>query len=406
MMDQMESSGAVIRSGADSPRLLGQINDQIVLGLLLDHGPMTRARIGELTGLSKPTVSALLERLAARELIQEAGMVAGGPGPRAKTYRVNSAAGHVVGVHVEQHGSVAALASLIGEVVASHTVPVPQRRDSDPHDEARSAVDGVIAAAGLTRADINQVVIATPGVIDPVTGALRHARHLHGWEKPGLREEIEQDLGIPVSHGNDVNLAAVAEGSQGAARGRDDYAVLWLGRGVGLGLVFDGRLRAGAHGGAGEIGYLPVHGLDEQPRVDRGAAGAFQQLVGGQGIRALARTYGIRGSDPAAIVQQALQSRDGDELLAELAARIATGAAAISTILDPGLLVLGGPVALAGGRRLLDLVSAHLGRVAFVRPPVALTQITEEGVLTGAIEVALQDVRGRLFGQSVAGLLR
>lgn len=406
MIAQVEPSGAVVRSGADSPRLLGQINDQIVLGLLLDHGPMTRSQIGELTGLSKPTISALLDRLSSRQLIEEAGLVTRGPGPRARTYQVNSSAGYVIGIQVEQRGSIAALASLTGEIAATHSVEVPQRRGANPRHEVLQAVDGVLSSAGLRRQQVDQIVIATPGVMDPQTGALRHARHLHGWEEPGLRDALASELGIPLSHGNDVNLAAVAEGLQGAARNHSDYALLWLGRGVGLGLISGGRLRTGAHGGAGEIGYLLTPWMDELPRVDRGAAGAFQQLVGGQGIRALAKEHDIRGMAPVEILTNAAAAGvKGGQFFAALASRIAVGAAAVATLLDPGLIILGGPVARAGGTRLLELVVADLGHLAFVRPSVRLSMIGDEGVLTGAIEVALQDVRSRLFGQPMAALL-
>ena len=406
MIAQVEPSGAVVRSGADSPRLLGQINDQIVLGLLLDHGPMTRSQIGELTGLSKPTVSALLDRLSSRQLIEEAGMVTRGPGPKARTYRVNTAAGYVIGIHVEQRGSVADLASLTGEIAATFSVAVPQRRGADPRDEVSRAVDGVLEATGLRRQQVDQVVVATPGVIDPQTGALRHARHLHGWEEPGLRDALARELGIAVSHGNDVNLAAVAEGIHGSARGYNDYAVLWLGRGVGLGLVSGGVLRTGAHGGAGEIGYLPAPGLAELPRVDRGAAGAFQQLAGGQGIRALAREHRIRGVEPVEIIQYAHEAGErGAAFFAEFASRIAIGAAAVATLLDPEVIILAGPVAHSGGQQLVDAVSVQLGRLAFVRPALRLSAVGDEAVMAGAIEVALQDVRSRLFGQPMAALL-
>ncbi len=306
-MTVMDPERAGPRS-ADSPRLLREINDQLVLKLFLDYGPMTRGRVGELTGLSKPTVSALLARLSERGLVTTTGVVAGGPGPNARIYAVNAAAGHVIGVHVEQHGSVAGLAGLTGEIRATHAVEVRQRRDSSPLTELTAAVDGVLEATGLARDAVHQVVVATPGVIDPVTGSLRHARHIRGWEAPGLHEQMSERLGIPVSHGNDVNLAAVAEGLVGAAQASSDYALLWLDRGVGLGLVLGGALRTGAHGGAGEIGYLPVPGVDRH-RVDRGAAGGFQQLVGGQGIRAMARRHGIRGETPAAIVAKATDRR-------------------------------------------------------------------------------------------------
>jgi predicted NBD/HSP70 family sugar kinase len=400
--------GPVGQRSADSPRLLREINDQVVLRLLLDHGQLTRGRIGELTGLSKPTVSSLLARLETRGLVTTTGVVAGGPGPNARIYAVHSRAAHVVGVHVEQGGCFAGIATLTGELLATFTVPVERRRSATPVGEISAAVDGLLSASGLSPDAVHRVVVATPGVIDPTTGRLRHARHIRGWEAPGLIEDLTQTLGIPVIHGNDVNLAAVAEGTHGVAQDSSDYALLWLDRGVGLGLVLGGALRAGAHGGAGEIGYLGVPGV-EAPRADRGGTGGFQQLVGGQGLKALARKYGVRGSSPSMIVSSALTSGSaGQGLITELATGIAVGAAAVTNLIDPGLLVLGGPVALAGGQRLLDLVVAHLHQISFVRPPVVLSGLASaDGVLQGAIEVALQSVRSQLFGQAptLAGII-
>jgi predicted NBD/HSP70 family sugar kinase len=388
---------------ADSPRLLREINDQLVLGLLLEHGPMTRGTVGELSGLSKPTVSSLLARLQERGLVTTAGVIANGPGPKAQMYTVDRAAAYVIGIHVEQHGCIAALAGLTGEVVATCTVDVPARRSSAPVDEITRAVDGVLSQCGVQRGKVHQILVATPGVIDPVTGILRHARHLSGWESPDLVAQLSAALQIPLGHGNDVNLAAVAEGVHGVAKGRGDYALLWLDRGVGVGMVLDGRLRNGAHGGAGEIGYLPVPGV-ERPRVDRGAAGAFQQLVGGQNLRSLARRHGIRGREPAQIVSAALAAgAPGDELIAQLADGVALGATAVTTLIDPGLLVVGGPVGLAGGEVLLDKVITRMRQLSFVRPEVVLSTVTTDGVLRGAVEVALGSVRSMLYGQRMPG---
>ena len=141
----------------------------------------------------------------------------------------------------------------------------------------------------------------------------------------------------------------------------------------------DGRLRSGAHGGAGEIGYLPVPGVP-RPRVDRGGAGAFQQLVGGHGMRNMARRHGLRGGEPAAMVAAARAAGDeGDAFIDELAEGIAQGAAGVITVVDPGLLVLGGPVALAGGTVLLEKVVMALRRLSFVRPQVELSTVTTDG---------------------------
>ncbi|MDQ2740197.1 MAG: winged helix-turn-helix domain-containing protein, partial [Actinomycetota bacterium] len=181
---------------ADSPRLLREINDQVVLRLLLEHGQLTRGRVGELTGLSKPTVSSLLARLESRGLVTTAGVVEGGPGPNARIYAVHSRVAHVVGVHVEQNGCVAGLATLTGELLATFSVPVQQRRTASPVGEISAAFEGLLAETGLNARAVHRLVVATPGGIDPATGRLRHARHIRGWEAPGLIDELTERLGL------------------------------------------------------------------------------------------------------------------------------------------------------------------------------------------------------------------
>lgn len=404
-----------MKNRSASPSLIREINDSIVLGLLLEHGPMTRTTIRKLTGLSAPSVSVLVRRLEARGLVEEAGLVNTGPGPDARIYRINSTAGYAVGIHVEPARTTAALASLTGEVVSTHTVQVPSRRATDPQTEVAEAVSGMLHGTGVEQDEIQHIVIATPGVIDPASGALRHARQLYGWEKPGLRESLASLLGVPVRHGNDVNLAAVAEGVAGAARQQSDYALLWLDQGVGVGLILGGEVRIGAHGGAGEIGYLPDLSRQGLRRVDRGATGSFQSLAGGQGITALAKEYGITGKDPVELVRHAAQDYEqahaggvpretsGGSMLDEFAMRVAAGAAAITSVVDPDAIYLAGPVATAAGPKFAELVAAHLRAIAFVRPVIAASTIDGPAVLMGAIEVALRETRAALFGQPAVG---
>lgn len=387
-------------ASVDSATILGLINDQIVFGLIADGGALTRTDITDLTGLSKPTVSAVLRRLMARSIVEEGDKVRRGRGPAPHTYRVNPSAARVVAIRIDNHGSEAVLAGLTGEVTARHAVAIPNRRASRPRDEVRRLVDAV-APDGLVAGRVRRIVVATPGVISPATGTLRHAQQLHGWEQAGLFDRLGRDLGVPVTPGNDVNFAAVAEGMHGAASGCTDFALLWLDAGTGVGLVHDGRPRVGAHGGAGEIGYLPVPGLDALPRTDRGAAGAFQHLVGQQGIAALAARLGLRGGDPVEVVARAREDPGaGREFLAELARRVAMGVAAIA-VLDPELIVIGGPVALAGGQGFVDAVDAAFRRIAFVRPRIALSTVGDGAILDGAIDATLRDVRSRLFVDAV-----
>src|SRR5262249_12806682 len=159
------------------------------------------------------------------------------------------------------------------------------------------------------------------------TRRLRYARHLPGWHDPGLLDRLGDAAGTPVHVENDVNLAAVAELESGRARGGDHLRPLWVDGGPGAAARLGGGGRpAGATGGAGEIGFLPLPGTPLVRDVRRGNAGAFQELAGGPAVLALARSVGLRGSTPTAAVRTAVETPGpGDEFLATLGHRLAVG---------------------------------------------------------------------------------
>src|SRR5262249_59902355 len=127
---------------------------------------------------------------------------------------------------------------------------------------------------------------------------------------------------------DDVNLAAMAERAAGAARGTDDFVLVWIGVGLGLATMLGGRLHRGVGGAAGEIGYLPVPGVPLPQDVTHPATGAFQSLVGAQAVLPLAAGYGFAEPAAGAAVRAAIAAaRAGDErggpFPAELAGRVA-----------------------------------------------------------------------------------
>ncbi|WP_143661286.1 ROK family transcriptional regulator, partial [Streptomyces pseudogriseolus] len=195
-----------------TPRVLRAMNDRAALDLLLEHGPLSRTRIGKLTGLSKPTASQLLARLEAAGLVLATGTTEGRPGPSAQLYAVNPAAAYAAALDVNPHRIRAAVADLTGRTVGRHELPTPGRRPTVPVvRQVTDALDGAVKAAGLTRADIHRTVIGTPGAFDPNTGRLRYASHLPGWHAPTLLDELAAALPMPCEYENDVNLAALAE---------------------------------------------------------------------------------------------------------------------------------------------------------------------------------------------------
>jgi predicted NBD/HSP70 family sugar kinase len=382
-----------------TPSLLRELNDRAALELLLTSGPLTRAQLGAQTGLSKVTASQLLSRLEERGLVTVAGEQAGGRGPNAALYAVVPSSAYVVGLHVERDEVSAGVADVTGAVVAE--VSVNPNASRHPVDLVREAVLTACHSAGVSPEALRAFVIGTPGVMNPSTGDLQLAVNLPTWHE-GVLDALRSELGQQVTIENDVNLAAMAERAAGAAADVDDFVLVWIGVGLGLATMLRGRLHRGVGGAAGEIGYLPVPGVPLPQDVTHPATGAFQSLVGGQAILPLGERFGFAGATPGAVVQAAVSAaeggdRAGAEFVTELAARVATGVAAISVVLDPGLVVLGGEVGRAGRTLLASRVAAEVSRICPARPRVVPTAVAGPPVLRGAILAAVDQARADLL---------
>jgi predicted NBD/HSP70 family sugar kinase len=401
------------RQKPGTPSLLRELNDRAALELLLAEGPLTRAQISERTGVSKVTVSQMLARLEERGLVMIAGEQAGGRGPNAALYSVVRSSAYVAGLYVDFDLVSAAVADVTGQRVGS--VSVDPNGADDPVRTIRDALGRACASAGLDFSVLSAVVIGSPGVLDPRTGAPRIAVNLPTWHE-GVPDALREVLHTPVVIENDVNLAAMAEQADGAAAGYDDFAFVWLGTGLGLAAVIDGQVRRGVGGAAGEIGWMPVHGAPLPAGNEHPSKAGLQALAGGLAVQTLAAEHGFDGATPADSITAALADLArvqaspggaaprtspggaGAAFMDELAHRVAIGVAAVCVVLDPGLVVLGGPVGQAGGAELAARVAAAVPRLCLARPTVVPTSVPGEPVLLGAMQAALAQARAGLLG--------
>lgn len=391
-----------------TPQLLRELNDRAALELLLSAGPLTRAQIGERTGLSKVTAALMLSRLEERGLVAAVGEQTGARGPNAALYGVVPGSAYVAGLDVGPTAVTVGIADITGARATEVTVD-PDGTD-EPVRVIHDALASACAAAGVTVAQLSAVVIGTPGVVDPRTGDVRFAFDLPQWHD-GVLDGLRTDLQRPVVIENDVNLVAVAEREYGAARAAEDFCLIWIDRGVGMAIMLDRRLYRGRSGGAGEIGYLPVPGVPLPDTVRESVswgkpalAGGFGSLVGADAVVELALTHGLPTAaaiGAAASVATAV-AEGANSFLDELATRIALGVAAVGIVLDPELLVLAGALGRAGEGALADRVSAAVGRICPVTPQITVTEVDGNPVLRGALHAALEQAREDLLA-STAG---
>jgi predicted NBD/HSP70 family sugar kinase len=385
-----------------TPSLLRELNDRAALELLLAEGPLTRAQLSERTGVSKVTVSQMLSRLEDRGLVMIAGEQASGRGPNAALYSAVPSSAYVAGLYVESGLVSAAVADVTGNRLA--TVSVDPNGAGDPVGLVRDTIGRACGSARIDLAELSAVVIGSPGVLDPRTGAPRFVVNLPAWQG-GVLDALRAVLHTPVTIENDVKLAAMAERADGAAAGLDDFAFLWLGIGLGLATVTGGQVRRGAGGSAGEIGWMPVHGAPLPAGNEHPAQAGLQALAGALAVQKLAGEHGFDGATaPDAVAAAVAALADGGRaaprgvaFLDELGHRVSIGLAAVCTVLDPGLVVLGGPVGEAGGAALAARVAAEVPRLCLAQPAVVPTSVPGEPVLRGAMQAALEQARAGLF---------
>jgi predicted NBD/HSP70 family sugar kinase len=379
---------------AATPRTVRAINDRVTLELLLLHGTLTRTQLAALTGLSKPTATQLLQRLAESGLIVQRGTTSGAPGPNAQLYALNERAGHVAAVDVDEHRVAAAVADLAGNVLGEVTADVDYTLDEDPVPSVRQVLSEACRRGGVRMRDLDQVVLGVPAAYDTDSDRLTFADHIPGWAAPQTLTRLRAALRAELVIENDVTLAAVWERGHGAARDVPAFALLWAGTGLGLAVDFNGSIYTGATGGAGEIGYMRL-GLRSSD--DGTLPATFHDLVGPEAVEQLAREHGLPPFPAAAVAAARADLGRGMPFLSELARRLAGGLAPIVAVLDPPLVVLAGPTCVPGGEVLVQLVSEELRAMSPFNTRLAVSEVQGSPVLQGGLDAGLARLRTRLF---------
>jgi predicted NBD/HSP70 family sugar kinase len=384
------------RVTAGTPSLLRAINERSVLELIHRRGPLSRAQVARVSGLSKPTVSLALTGLLESRLVREVGRSRGERGPSALLYELNPAAGWVVGIDVGRRWARAAIADIAGTIVATRDERAKVGSARTLVGQIGALARSLAAEAGVEWQAVTHAVLGSPGVFDPTRDYVAMAPNLPGWGRHGLVEAVRGELGTNVTFENDVNLAALAEREHGLGRNVDTFVFLAVGTGVGMALVIEGRLYRGAHGAAGEIAYLPIGVGDPRDPANR-RRGAFEEAASAAGIQRMAREHGLGAAPPERIFAAARRGEvAAQKVVRAEAQRLALAIATITPVLDPELVILGGGIG-RNGDLLLDPIEHELRRLIPFRPRIAVSALGEDAVLQGAIATALETAQERVF---------
>jgi glucokinase len=314
-----------------------------------------------------------------------------------------------VGVDVGGTNIVAAVVSADGTVIARFK---QDTRRGAPGEELggqiADAVEAALSAAACSIGDIGGVGIAVPGVVDSETGRIVVLPNLGIRDVP-LREEMMTRFSVPVVVGNDVNLGTLAEVWIGAARGVQDVVGVFVGTGIGGGVVIDGRLRTGASEQAGEVGHMTVQ-LDG-PVCGCGNRGCWEALASRTAIERDLRAAVEAGETccvcpdgkcasviKSSALKKALAAADpvATRVLRRAAEVLGIGAVTIRHLVDPQMIVFGGGVIEACGDFMLpvirEVIASDKLNAARQGLRVERSQLGDDALFLGAVALLLADL--------------
>lgn len=309
-------------------------NRQMVLDRVRLAGRIGRAEVARGTGLSTQAVSNIIADLLSDGLIRECGRLASARGQPPVQYGLNPAGGYAVGVEIRPDAIFAAVLDLTGAPVATSRQALRAGDLRGVTEAVRGATTAILKSARVPEERALGVGIVMPGPFGR-TGLSETGSALPIFQEVAPAEWFSQALGLPVVVENDANAAAVAERVAGVARGLESYAYLYFGNGLGLGIVEQGRLFAGAFGNSGEIGHVPVmaggHSVPLESVLSRLSVQRYMQ-EGGASI------------DSSEGLAAAFASRDARLMawLERAAEPLSNAITIIENVLDPEAIILGG----------------------------------------------------------------
>jgi len=249
-------------------------------------------------------------------------------------------------------------------------------------DAIAAQIQAAARDAGVKMKAVRGIGIGAPGAVDPKKGVVVRAPNL-GWSDVPLAGELKKRTGVRVTLGNDVQVAILGEHAYGVARGLSRVVGIWVGTGIGGGIIIDGQLQRGARGAAGEIGHTVIFG-EEGPQCGCGRHGCVEAAASRTAIEREVRARSTKAKESAAlkimrerkkprmtssVLQRALAAGDPivTEVMAEAGHALGLLAGNLVNILDPQMVVIGGGIAQRLKEAFVDPIR-EVARSRFLRP--------------------------------------
>lgn len=358
---------------------LADFNESIVLeAIRRSTEGCSRVELARVTGLSGQTITNITRRLLERDLIRESGRAApSGVGKPRTILRLNPAGVYSVGVHIDPSSITYVLLDFHGDPVSQASHRTPSVTEPQPVlDEITAHVEALISGSGVDRDRVIGVGIASPGPVDVANGIVLNPPLLPGWIDVPLRDHLQAQTGLPTILDKDVIAGVVAEQWATRAERSKNFAFIYVGTGIGVGLVLDGQVLRGASSNMGDIGLMPVSATGDPGETPRefaalgavASAHVVMRAAAHRGI--LPADFGeVQPAEAAAAFRVLRALADGGSpsargMLEEMANYLTSGIVTITNLLDLDTVILGGPIWKELAPYALPLVGPEVNRRA------------------------------------------
>ncbi|WP_310050214.1 ROK family transcriptional regulator [Arthrobacter ginsengisoli] len=350
---------------------MGDFNLTVILDAIRrSPAGLSRVELAQIVGLSPQTISNISRRLLDQDLIYEAGKEGTGPGKPRTMLRLNSTGMYAVGVHLDPAVTTFVVLDLVGAVVKHSRIKTPAGTDARAViDTIAAEIKQLISESGVDPARIAGLGIASPGPIDLEEGTVVDPPLLLGWDRVPLRDALAAATGLSTIVDKDVTSAAVAETWAGGPSGAGSFVFMYMGTGIGCGIVLNDEVVRGTSGNAGEIGHIIVD--PEGAPCDCGLRGCIKSSCIPQVLVAQAVEAGVLDGPLADVTGPALQESflelcaaagSGDPRAAAIidnsAVLVARAVSTITNALDVDRVVFGGPFWTCLSQRYLERIPA------------------------------------------------
>lgn len=276
------------KSQADKIDQQGNANKIKVLHLIRNAKEITRAEIIQLTGLSAPTVTRIIESLAQQSLIQTSRIGDSIGGRRPQLIQFNSKDNYVIGIDIGGTFIRSALSNLDGEFIFEIHIPTNLKKGFESViKQVGSIIEKLTERAKQKKLKLWGIGIAICGMVNKNSGIVEYSP-IFGWKNVDVRKALAPYTTLNIALGNVVQLFALGELLYGVGKDYSDFICVNLGYGIGSGIIIDGKLFGGADGIAGEIGHIVVNNTSKREGLE-GVNGTLEAHASGYGIADLAR---------------------------------------------------------------------------------------------------------------------